>query len=248
MKTLITIHDVMPETLDRVACWVERLHAAGHRRLTLLVVPGRAWGRLEVRQLQRWEQAGIVLAAHGWVHQAPGWGGWYHRLHGALLSRAVAEHLALQAQEIVELMRRAHGWFPRQGLRAPTTYVPPAWALGAVDRHHLATLPYRRVEVLRGVMETSAGRLRRLPLLGFEAEGGATAFALRAWNWGQWRWACGSGAPLRIAIHPNDEHLRLRRQLIAVIHQVPPSWRMDQMDQMLLDPGEERSSRTRARR
>ncbi len=54
----------------------------------------------------------------------------YHRLHAALISRDVAEHLSRPAHELVALVHRCHGWFAAHGLPAPTLYVPPAWALG----------------------------------------------------------------------------------------------------------------------
>lgn len=229
MRALVSVHDVMPETLARVEGVVARLRGAGHRALTLLVVPGRAWGPAELRLLRRWQAAGIELAAHGWSHRAPHWGGPYHRLHGALLSAGVAEHLALDAAEIADLMARAHDWFPRQGLAPPTTYVPPAWALGSVDRGRLAGLPYRRVEVLGGVIDTRTGRLARLPLVGFEAGTAGAARALRGWNRLQWRRAQRSGAPLRVAIHPADEALRLHQDLAAAIRRAPASMRSDQL-------------------
>ncbi|MFP4129614.1 MAG: polysaccharide deacetylase family protein [Halorhodospira sp.] len=229
MRALVAIHDVMPETLARVEGLVERLRRAGHGALTLLVVPGRAWGPAELRLLRRWQAAGIELAAHGWSHHAPRWGGPWHRLHGALLSAGVAEHLALDGDGIAALMARAHAWFPRQGLAPPTTYVPPAWALGAVDRRRLAALPYRRVEVLSGVIDTRSGRLARLPLVGFEAGTVGAAWVLRGWNRLQWRRAQRQGVPLRVAIHPGDEALRLHRDLAAAIRQAPASMRSDRL-------------------
>ncbi len=229
MRALVSVHDVMPETLARVEGLVARLRGTGHRALTLLVVPGCAWGPAEIRLLRRWQAAGIELAAHGWSHRAPRWGGPYHRLHGALLSDGVAEHLALDAAEIPDLMARAYDWFSRQGLAPPTTYVPPAWALGAVDRGRLAALPYRRVEVLGGLIDTRSGGLVRLPLVGFEAGTAGAAWVLRRWNRVQWRRARRSGAPLRVAIHPADEALRLHQDLAAVLRRAPASMRSDRL-------------------
>lgn len=213
MKALVAIHDVMPETLDRVAALLARLQAAGHPRATLLVVPGRAWTAADIAQLQAWEAAGHELAAHGWAHAARHVRGVRHRLHAALLSRGVAEHLALDAAGIAALMRASAAWFPRHGLTTPTSYVPPAWALGALSHSQLPTLGFRRIEVLSGFLDGRTGHCHRLPLAGFEADTPARALAVRAANAGNAAWAHASGRPVRVGLHPYDGELRLADQL-----------------------------------
>lgn len=203
----------MPETLERVHGLIQRLRAHGHTAITLLVVPGRAWTPEQIRVLAQWSGAGMELAAHGWLHRVEHVRGVYHRIHAALISRDVAEHLARDEDGIVRLMGAAAEWFPRQGLPAPVTYVPPAWALGRIRRARLHELPYDRVEVLGGLLDTATGRVDRLPLAGFEADSRPTAAFLRVWNAHQARRARASGRPLRIGIHPGDGELYLRADL-----------------------------------
>ena len=120
-------------------------------------------------------------------------------------------------------MRASRDWFPRQGLETPTTYIPPAWALG-LPGAALDSLPYRCVETLRGVL--LRGRdgvtLRRLPLVGFEADTPLRERVLRAWNERQRHSARRRGVPLRISIHPHDAQLRLGPDLLA---EVSRGWR-----------------------
>ncbi|MDN3516437.1 polysaccharide deacetylase family protein [Aquisalimonas lutea] len=213
MRSLISIHDVMPETLERVQALIDRVREHGHTAITLLVVPGRAWTPEQVRTLAQWHAAGMELAAHGWFHRVDAVRGLYHRIHAALISRDVAEHLARDEDGIVRLMRASAEWFPRNGLPAPATYVPPAWALGRIRRERLRELPYQRVEVLGGLLDTATGRVERLPLAGFEADSRPVAAFLRAWNAHQARRARASGRPLRIGIHPRDGELHLRTDL-----------------------------------
>ena len=182
MRALISIHDVMPETLGQVASLITRLQANGNSALTLLVVPGRDWQPVEIEQLAQWSENGIELAAHGWRHRARGIRGVWHRLHALFLSRDAAEHLALDADGIEALMRASAAWFPRHGLPQPTTYVPPAWALGPLPRERWHTLPFRHIEVTRGIIDTASGRLYLLPLVGFEADTRFRASFLRQWN------------------------------------------------------------------
>lgn len=219
MRAIVSIHDVTPDTLGRVERIVEEVMAPGHRRITLLVVPGHDWDAAGIRRLLAWQDAGLELAAHGWSHRVDRVRGSYHRLHAALISRDAAEHLALDADGIAALMQRAHDWFVARGLEAPRTYVPPAWALGTIDRERLRQLPYSRIEVTRGLLDTVSGGLRPLPLVGFEADTAARAAFLRAWNRLQIGVARWSGRPLRIGIHPHDPELRLARDLYRLLDQ-----------------------------
>jgi len=214
---LVSIHDVMPETLPRVRALVEQLAAMGHRTPTLLVVPGRDWDRDGLAQLATWEADGLELAAHGWYHQVRQFGGLWHRLHGALISRRAAEHLALSPEAILDRMRAAADWFPAHGLSIPTTYVPPAWALGRVNGSALARLPYQRVEVTSGLLEVGKNRLWRLPLAGYEADTLTRRFFLRAWNGFQEGRARRNRQPLRVAIHPRDAELALAGDLQTLL-------------------------------
>jgi predicted deacetylase len=213
MQALISIHDVMPETLERVDEHVRSLQQHGYDAFTLLVVPGRCWRADELAQLADWQRAGLELAAHGWHHHASRLGGLYHWLHSALISRRAAEHLALGADAIAELMQGAHAWFGEQGLAPPTTYVPPAWALGSLDHDRLRRLPYHRVEVIQGLVDTATGDLQRLPLAGFEADTPVRERFLRRWNRWQLALTRRFDRPLRIGIHPDDPRLRLADEL-----------------------------------
>lgn len=210
---LLSIHDVMPETLDRVERILDFCETADAGPVTLLVVPGRAWQANDIDRLRSWQQAGHELAAHGWHHRIPRYGGVYHQLHAALLSRNVAEHLALRPEEVEALMGRSQAWFATHDLPAPSLYVPPAWALGRLPAGAFSRLPFARIEVLRGLIELPAGRLDPLPLVGFEADTAWRAAILGGWNRLQQRRARMRRRPLRIGIHPDDPDLRLGRDL-----------------------------------
>jgi predicted deacetylase len=198
----------MPSTLGRVEAVVGLLERRCAAPATLLVVPGLDWSRAQLRTLRAFQENGHRLAGHGWRHRAARIRGLHHRLHSLLISRDVAEHLALDGSAIRRLITACHNWFAEQGLGAPELYVPPAWAMGAVSRGDLAALPFRFYEVTSGVYDARTGRFHRLPLVGYEADGLWRALPLRLWN-GINRLAAGLGGPLRIAIHPGDLELAL---------------------------------------
>lgn len=207
----LSIHDVMPETLPQVARLLAAAEDAGWRRVTLLVVPGRAWTPDTLARLRAWQRAGHRLAGHGWRHRVDAVRGLRHHLHSRLISRDVAEHLALDADGILALMRRCHGWFQAAGLRPPRLYVPPAWALGALPRRRLNEQPFRLVETLGGVHDLRRRRWRPWPLLGYEADTPGRARALRLANAAARR--LGRRCRPRLALHPFDERLALARDL-----------------------------------
>jgi hypothetical protein len=105
----------------------------------LLVVPGREWRETDLRRLHEWQACGAELVAHGWLHRTRP-RRLYHRLHAAFFSRDVAEHLALPADGVLDLMRASHDWFAAHDLPSPQTYIPPAWALG-VAPHGSSSCP-----------------------------------------------------------------------------------------------------------
>lgn len=218
LRAILSLHDVMPETLGPVQRTLDRIEALGLPPPILLVVPGRQWQPEQLDQLHQWVDRGYELAAHGWLHEVKP-KRLYHRLHSAILSRNVAEHLDLSADEIVALMRRSLEWFPAHGLPHPRFYVPPAWALGTVAWNRLEALPVRHIEILAGLVELPEGRLRRLPLVGFETDTRWRACFVRVWNWVQVGRARKSGRPLRIGLHPFDFDLLLKDSLQRLLQE-----------------------------
>lgn len=217
----VSIHDVMPETLEAVAGLLALAGRAGWARVTLLVVPGLDWDTAGIARLRHWQAEGHQLAGHGWRHHVEAIRGLRHHLHSRLISRHVAEHLALDAEGILALMRRCHAWFPAHGLAAPTLYVPPAWALGPLPAARLGAQPFRRVETLAGIRDARSGRLEASPLLGYEADGRLRAAALRSSNalaraLARWRQP-------RLALHPFDGELALAPDLAADLYRFAAS-------------------------
>lgn len=217
MKLLVSIHDVMPETLDRVRRIFDRLVAADLAPVTLLVVPGRAWTPGQLSQLRELVDAGAELAGHGWTHEVERIRGLRHALHSAFISRRAGEHLALSRFGILRLMLRNRAWFDEHELPAPALYVPPAWVMGPVPRAFLKRLPFDLYETTGGVLDARADRYHRLPMAGFETDTAFRATVVRPFNALNRSWARSTDKPLRLGIHPDDFELRLADDLEAMI-------------------------------
>lgn len=204
----VSIHDVMPETLDHVDDLLVRLWSQNAIRPTLLVVPGREWRGDSLRRLRGYVASGCRLAGHGWTHEVTEFRNLRHRLHALLISRRAAEHLALDATGVRELICRCRDWFCIHNLPAPDLYVPPAWALGAIPRRAVGDLGFRFVETLSGILDTQSNRSRYLPVVGFEADTLFRAVTLSCLNRVNQRLGQRTGV-VRLALHPRDRRLRL---------------------------------------
>jgi predicted deacetylase len=219
MQALLTLHDVMPHTLPWVRALITRLPAAALPRLALLVVPGLPWEPEQLAQLRQWQRMGLTLAGHGWQHRCRRIATVYHHLHSRFVSRQAAEHLSCSREELLDLVRDCHQWFPSQGLGEPDYYVPPAWALGALTRADLSALPFRYYEDTSGIYDSATGRYARLPLAGFEADKPWRRHSLLLWNALNSRLCCAQ-RPLRISIHPYDAELLLAQELWQMLERV----------------------------
>ena len=235
LRAMVSIHDLMPATRIRVSHMLDELREQVPQlqpaHITLLVVPGCDWRDEDLDWLRGLARSGHPMAGHGWRHQAVGRDARsrYHRLHSALLSRNVAEHLSRPEDELVELVRDCASWFPQQGLPAPTLYVPPAWALGRTPARAWQNTSFTMVETLSGVSHCASGRHRRLPLTGYEADHAGRAIFLALFNrWNLWR-ARLSGVPVRIGLHPFDLGLSLSGSVIDHLKEVD---RFEDYDQL----------------
>ncbi len=214
---VISIHDVMPETLARCEELVGFLGDNGLHGPTLLVVPGLDWSQDQIERLRCLQQSGAILAGHGWKHRADAIRTPYHRLHSLLVSRDVAEHLSLDAHGIVDMIRRCHAFFEDNNLEVSDLYVPPAWALGPIPNGMLIDTPFRLYETLTGVLDARTQSFTRSPMIGFEADTAFRAVSVRCWNWLNLAIA-GRRSPVRLSIHPNDLSLKLADNLKRLVN------------------------------
>ena len=117
----------------------------------------------------------------------------------------------------MELITRCFEWFRSVDLPTPSLYVPPAWAMGSLRISDLSSLPFRWYEVLRGFVEGRTGRIRGLPLVGFEADTTFRRVGLRIWNRMNVSLGRRLKVPVRISIHPGDLDLLLRADLERIV-------------------------------
>ena len=148
----------MPDTLGSVEHIVSELANRGLCTVTLLVVPGSGWTPDSLRQLRKLAESGAEFAGHGWQHVVDDIRGLRHRAHSLLISRDVAEHLALSRSQIRSLITRCFEWFAANDLPQPALYVPPAWAMGPIGKDDLDRLPFGRYETLAGIYRSASRR------------------------------------------------------------------------------------------
>jgi hypothetical protein len=239
-----SIHDVAPDTIGLARQVLNNLARNNIKSVTLLVIPdARSWTAQDLAMLKSLEDEGYVLAAHGWTHHNEPPRSIYYKLYSALFSRDAAEHLDKSSAEIIEIMRRSRSWFEASGLRSPSLYVPPAWALGAVSLEMVAATGFEFVETLTGIYKASTQSFHHLPLVGFKAFTKFQGVVLHASNTINEAIADATGMPIRVAVHPYDFSLLssgevkamvergrmslaledyLRQSETANVHRVPP--------------------------
>lgn len=209
-SAVVTIHDVMPESLSRVSEIILFLNLFGIRKYTLLVVPGKDWTASQLRQLRTFQETGGVIAGHGWQHRAVRKTSLCHKLHGKMMSRNAAEHLSLNENEIIDIIRHAYRWFIEHGFGKPDLYVPPAWAMGNIRRSSICKLPFRFYEYQSGILNKFSKKFHLMPVVGYMADTPMRAWGLKALNFSNLAlpFPC-----VRIAIHPEDLTLPLNNDL-----------------------------------
>jgi len=217
--SIVSIHDLTPAALPATLAIIELLEQENVRPVTLLVVPGVEWPSRDIDTLKRLQDEGYELAGHGWSHQCKGWGSWWHRLHGLVISRNLAEHLSLSRSEIMDTISRCYDWFATVELQPPRLYVPPAWALGDVRPAALRETPFEAYEVLTGVHYAQESRFARMPLVGYESDTRWRVPTLRTVNAANRCLSWCLKRPLRISIHPRDLELHLAEDLRSILRQ-----------------------------
>lgn len=210
IQYLVSIHDVKPDTLDRVTEILDLFFSHSPGPVTLLVVPGRFKDKRSIDRLHVLLEKKVVLAGHGWNHKAGKDRDLYHKMHSLLLSRDAAEHLSRSKNEIITMMRTCKEWFSSHGFGIPDLYVPPAWAMGNLEKRDLRFLPFKMIETQTGIY--NLGHHITLPLLGFEADTPARKVFLYAWNILNCYLATHTKY-LRIAVHPYDLDFGLEKYL-----------------------------------
>ena len=221
MKAYVSIHDLMPETMDRVETILRWLEERNVPPVSLLVVPGKPWTSDQIGRIREMASNGHELIAHGWHHHTNP-KRLKHRIHALLISRNVAEHLDMDSGEILELLNRSHHWFAENDLPTPSTYVPPAWALGTLSKTDLANAPFSTIETTRGFLHRNDSQFffQYLPLTGYEADTQLRESFLLRWNYYQEKRALKKNLCLRVSIHPKDLELRLAYQLDGQVRRI----------------------------
>ena len=212
MNAIVSIHDVSPVTLERVKSIIATCSDTITSNLILLIIPGHNWLPEQMQQLAYWQSRGCVLAGHGWMHHCEKISSIYHHIHSTIISRNTAEHLSLNTKQIQALLEKNHNWFSKAGLSTPDYYVPPAWAMGSINKNQLKSSPFRYFETTGGIYDSTKDQFYRLPLVGFEADTPRRKYLLTFWNKLNNHVATAK-RPLRISIHPFDFDLLLSDQL-----------------------------------
>ncbi len=214
-ESIISIHDVMPHTLNNIKKIIKILEKNKCNPATLLVVPGRNWSENDINFLKIIQEDGYEIAGHGWYHETKNISTLYHKFHSAFISRNVAEHLSLSNKEIIILMDNCFKWFEKNQFQQPITYIPPAWALGKITNKDIFNSPYKIIETLSGIYFKE--KFTRMPLVGYETDNLFRVVSVSFLNFISEKISKYTNTPLRISIHPNDFSYPLKSKLEKIL-------------------------------
>tara|TARA_A100000164_G_scaffold46823_1_gene35282 strand:- start:102 stop:806 length:705 start_codon:yes stop_codon:yes gene_type:complete len=215
-QSIISIHDIMPHTLDKIKIIIKKLEKVKCSPPTLLVVPGKNWNKNDINFLKTIQKYGYEIAGHGWYHETKNISTIYHKLHSNFISRNVAEHLSLSNKEIIILMNDCLEWFEKNQFQKPITYVPPAWALGKISKKDISNSSYKIIETLSGIY--FEGKFKRMPLVGYETDNLFRVITVSFINFLSEKISVYTNTPLRISIHPNDFSYQLKSKLEKILN------------------------------
>jgi predicted deacetylase len=208
---VVSLHDVAPATLPASSRWLDLVERHGMRS-TLLVVAGpwRGSAYSASGEFHDWLHAaarrGHEVAVHGWEHR------WVadvgertsvtDRLRVRVVSRGSGEFATIGQ---AETFRRA-----RLGLAAlrsggfdPVGFVPPAWMARRDHDVVLRALGFLYTTNRRQVRDLRTGDQLPVPSTSQRPRSAVTAVAAAA-NLRYQRHRLSHGAPLRIALHPDE--------------------------------------------
>lgn len=228
MKCHISIHDVSPKNLDKIIFIINHLNNKHNiKKITLLVIPGLEWNDEQIKIFNEWENnQNIELASHGWIHKSNSIKSIYHYFHSKLISDDCAEHLSLSKSSIIKLMKNSYSWFIDRELTPPTLYVPPAWALGNINKKDLLKVPFNEIETICGVHISN--KFIFIPLIGFETKNYFRFIIVKISNSINYLLYHIFGL-IRIAIHPNDFNLLLKKDIDKYLDKVTTSFRFNEI-------------------
>ena len=229
MNCNISIHDVHPNNLHKIIEIINLLFEKYNiRKITLLVIPGLNWNNKQIKILKTLqEKKGIELAAHGWYHKSKPINTIYHYIHSKLISADSAEHLSRSKPSIIKLLNDSHLWFINQGLNSPTLYVPPAWALGNIDKEDLSALPFNEFEMINGIFINN--KFIFIPLIGFKTKTYFKFIIVKVLNFINYLSYSFFGL-MRIAIHPDDFNLLLKRDIDKYLRKITTNFSFSELE------------------
>ena len=228
MKSHISIHDVSPKNFDKIIGIIRYLYDKHNiKKITLLIIPGLQWDYNQIKTFKEWQNnQNIELASHGWIHESNPIRSIHHYFHSKLISDDCAEHLSLSKSSIIKLMNNSYSWFINKELAPPTLYVPPAWALGNINKKDLSSLPFNEIETISGVYINN--KFIFIPLIGFETKNYFRFIVVKISNFINYL-LYGIFGLIRIAIHPDDFNLLLRKDIDKYLSKVTNSFQFSEI-------------------
>ena len=219
---VVSIHDVSPLTLARVAQIAGDLAKAGVSRISLLVIPehhgkGASVANREFRDWITARQArGDEIVIHGYFHLRPSGGSWLGRLTTECYTAGEGEFYDLPEAEATARLARARADFAQAGWKF-SGFIAPAWLLGAGAESAARRAGFVYTTRIGSVKDLAAGREYHSQSLVWSARSRWRRALSLGWNALLARRLAGKDL-VRVGVHPVDWDFPLiRSQILRLI-------------------------------
>lgn len=212
---VVSLHDVAPATWEESRALLGAVEAR-EMRCSILVVPGpwRGSAMNEAPGFTGWlrevVERGHEPVLHGWSHGAVAGGTTstraLRRWTGTVVTRGCAEFLTLGEAEARWRLLAGLEMLSRHGIEVDG-FTPPGWWASPETDTVLGELGVRYTTTRRTVLDLAGGRRIDVPALCQRPRSPLTGMAARLVHRLVAR-AVSSGAPVRVALHPDDLHDR----------------------------------------
>lgn len=231
---IVSLHDVAPDTLDRVRILRDELDEIGARPRVLKVVPERLAKSPELRAFLCDEVArGSEIVLHGYAHRAAGplRGTVFDNARARLFARDAVEFLTLDEDAMRERIVRGRDALRELGIE-PRGFCPPAWLAAPELPHVLCALGFTYAVSMWTLHDLRTDRRIWTPWLGVV---GADPLQERLVSLGGALTLLAGPAlgPLKVFLHPTPPDHAATRWVLGVLRRIRPELRIVTYSQLV---------------
>jgi predicted deacetylase len=217
---VVSIHDVSPLTQQATQVFLERLHALGVEKCSLLVIPNHHHRGhfLDDKNFCDWlvtqGAAGHEIVIHGYYHQRERKAAEsvWKKLITQTYTQNEGEFYDIGEAQAAALILKAQAEFAQLGFH-PTGFIAPAWLLSEAGEQAARNAGFAYTTRIGGVLNLASGERHDSTSMVYSVRNAWRRAASLAWNASLFK-RLKNNPLLRIGLHPPDlDHTAIWKQI-----------------------------------